>query len=188
MWKYLFNFPPDISEILTKLTTYNGFVPQGAKNSSYIANLILWHIEPQLCQLFENKGYVYTRLVDDISISSSREITSEEKTFIIENIISMLYKADLKANRKKLKITKNNKKMCLHNLNVNRDKPSIPKSERNRIRAAVHECEKQAKLNRSSKKYKELYNSTVGRLNIYCNLHPNSGSNLKQRLDLIKPH
>jgi len=37
MWKSFFHFQPDVASVLTKLTTYNGFIPEGASTSPAIA-------------------------------------------------------------------------------------------------------------------------------------------------------
>ena len=39
IWQNFFRFPPGIAEELTRLTTYDGRLPQGAPTSSYLANL-----------------------------------------------------------------------------------------------------------------------------------------------------
>lgn len=41
IWQHFFHFPPDLAIILTKLTTHEGRLPQGAPTSSYLANLAL---------------------------------------------------------------------------------------------------------------------------------------------------
>lgn len=78
IWKYFFHFSDEVSQILTKLTTFNGFVPQGASTSPYIANLIFWDTEPQLEEALTAKGFTYSRLVDDITVSSSKQISGKD--------------------------------------------------------------------------------------------------------------
>ena len=48
MWQHFFCFPPDVASLLTRLTTYKGFVPQGARTSTHIANTVFWDIEPEV--------------------------------------------------------------------------------------------------------------------------------------------
>ena len=74
MWKYFFNFSTEVAELLVKLTTYVGFIPQGASTSSAISNLIFWNKEPELEFSLRQKGYIYSRYVDDITVSISHRV------------------------------------------------------------------------------------------------------------------
>ncbi len=71
MWQHFFHFPKEVAEVLTNLTTYQGIVPQGAKTSSYIANLIFWDKEPQVESQLRQLGLRYSRFVDDVTVSSA---------------------------------------------------------------------------------------------------------------------
>lgn len=86
VWKHQFNFSDTVAEILTKITTYSGQLPQGWKTSSYIANLALLPIEAHLVELLENKGYSYSRFIDDITVSSPTFISPQEK-----NLLFLIY-------------------------------------------------------------------------------------------------
>lgn len=76
----------------------------------------------------------------------------------------------------------------LHRLNVNSDQASMPKSEREKIKSAVYQCEKLYITEPSSEEYKSLFNSTQGRVNSLSRLHKDQGDKLKLRLMKIKPH
>jgi hypothetical protein len=41
IWKIFFGFSDKVARYLTKLTTKDGLLPEGAKTSSYLANLVL---------------------------------------------------------------------------------------------------------------------------------------------------
>jgi hypothetical protein len=88
VWKYFFKFPNDVAEILTKLTTYNGAILEGAPTSSAVANLVFWDREPNLEYELRLKGYVYSRYVDDISVSFTTQIEKKE----LQKITSKIYK------------------------------------------------------------------------------------------------
>jgi hypothetical protein len=78
IWLKFFKFHPDVAELLTKLTTKDGALPQGAIPSSYLANLVLWRVEPALHANLQKLGLRYSRYVDDIAISSDHDIGKEE--------------------------------------------------------------------------------------------------------------
>ncbi|MGZ8172820.1 MULTISPECIES: reverse transcriptase family protein [Methylobacter] len=74
IFQYFLKFPPDVSEILTKLVTYRGKVPQGGCTSSYIANLIFYDTEYLLVSELRKHDIQYSRLLDDITLSSQKNL------------------------------------------------------------------------------------------------------------------
>ncbi|MDF7670675.1 reverse transcriptase family protein [Orbaceae bacterium ESL0721] len=187
VWCGFFKFSKEVSEYLAELITYNGKLIQGGKASSYICNLIFWSRESELAEYLSKKGLKYTRYIDDITVSANRIITSKEKTDIIRRIYSLLKSVGAKPNRKKHKIMPRNKKQTVHNLNVNRDKPSMAKNKRNKIKAAVFECESIFKDSSNSDEYLKLFNQTMGRVNHMKRIHPIAGDILQKRLKLVTP-
>lgn len=187
IWKNIFHFPEDVSELLSELVTYKGSLVQGCVVSSYIANLVLWRTEPELVLNLSKKGFLYTRYVDDISISSKRPFTTEEKTAIIKNIHTMLKSIGVKLNRRKHEIMPRNSRQKIHRINVNSSQATMPKKERDKVEAAVHQCEQQYKNYFATDEYKKLFNSTLGRVNTLSRLHEKQGILLKERLDKVRP-
>lgn len=187
VWRRLFKFPPEVAEVLTKLTTLNGSVPQGAPTSSYLANLLFWDVEPQLVSELESRGITYSRYVDDISISAERHLTPKEKTEIIRLVYGMLFKKGIKPNRKKHSVANSAKKMVVHGLNVNSKKPTLPKDERQKIRAAVHQCKIQFSINGESQEYVKLHERIVGRVQRLNRLQPSIAQPMLKQLAMISP-
>ena len=187
MWVGVFGFSNPVSDCLAELVTMNGYVVQGAKTSSYICNLILWNREAILVSRFKSKGLVYTRYVDDITVSSKYQLSREEKSDIIGSIYSMFKSIGVEPNRRKHKIMPRNKKQEVHGVNVNRNKPSMPKAKRKQIRAAVHRCELEYECDPCSDDYISLFNSVAGKVNCMGRMHKNEANKLKIRLSKIKP-
>lgn len=48
IWHRFFRFPPPVATQLTKLTTKDGLVPQGAKTSALLSNLVFLDEERRL--------------------------------------------------------------------------------------------------------------------------------------------
>jgi Reverse transcriptase (RNA-dependent DNA polymerase) len=187
MWKFFFNFPDCVADTLTKLTTYKGFVPQGAKTSSYIANLIIWETEPKLEEELRKRGFVYTRYVDDITVSTSRYVSNDDKEFVTSMVYKMLLSIGVIPNRGKRSIVTSSKRMTIHNVNVNSRKPTLSRNERNNIRALVKQCEIIAEHDRFSESYRKLYNSTSGRVSKMSRLHEVAAKKYRERLRQIRP-
>lgn len=79
IFKYLLKFEEKVSAMLADLVTFEGKLPQGAVTSSYIANLIFYEKEYKIVSGFRQQGLIYTRLLDDITVSSQKKLTDEKK-------------------------------------------------------------------------------------------------------------
>ncbi|MCB9458113.1 MAG: RNA-directed DNA polymerase [Anaerolineaceae bacterium] len=187
IWRLFFRFPKHVSQMLTKLTTYNGFLPQGAPTSPGLANLAFWDIESKLVEGMNAKGFVYTRFVDDVTISSERKVQMDELAPIIASIFGMFRNRGVKANRNKIHISTSGHEMLVHNLNINSGVPTIPKRERGRIRAAVKDCEITYTEIIQTEVYKKLWHSTLGRVNYLNHFHPTEAQKYHQRLQAVRP-
>jgi len=187
IWRRLFNFTPEVANALTKLTTLNGSVPQGAPTSSYLANLIFWDVEPSVVANLSNLGITYSRYVDDITLSTNRRLSHEEKTEVIKLIYGMCLKKGIKPNRKKHVIMNNSQKMTVHGLNVNSKVPTLSKYERQNLRAAVYQCKLEFQSDGYTQEYKKLYEKTVGRIQRLNRLQPSQAKPLLFQLKEIEP-
>jgi hypothetical protein len=63
------NFRRDAAALLTRLTTFDGQVPQGAPTSTPLANLVLLKLDRRFMRLAELHDFRYTRWVDDLTFS-----------------------------------------------------------------------------------------------------------------------
>tara|TARA_R110000823_G_scaffold32147_1_gene90799 strand:+ start:1611 stop:2183 length:573 start_codon:yes stop_codon:yes gene_type:complete len=188
MWQYFFCFSPDVASVLVRLTTRQGFLYQGASTSSYIANLIFWDVEPELATLLREKGYTYSRFVDDVTVSTNRSMSNSDKRRVIAMIYGMFMKKGCKPNRRKHKLYTLREPAMVHNLNVNAGRATLNKKERARIRAAVKECSLRFPGEGSRADYLDLFQSTRGRVARLKRLHPGEGARLMAQLLKVKPN
>lgn len=79
IWKNFFGFSDDVADCLTRLTTKDGALPQGAITSSYLANLAFWRDEPQIQAYLARLGVTYSRYVDDLALSSKRLLLPKKR-------------------------------------------------------------------------------------------------------------
>ena len=188
VWRGFFRFPDDVSAMLTSLTTYQGHLPQGAPTSSYMANLVMWDIEPELQLKLHELGFTYSRYVDDISISCSHAASGDELRFVQDTLRSTLSLKGLALNPSKQTVSNSSSRMAVHNINVNKRRPTKSKKERDQIRAAVRKCEvRSQELGRDSKEYQILYGSTYGRVSEMSRLHTAEARKLFDRLNAVEP-
>ena len=182
-----FHFSKIVAEYLTALSCYKCFLVQGSKISSYICNLVLWNRECNFADELKHKGLTYSRYVDDITISSNRKISNSELSNIIRKLVNMLKSIGVKVNRKKQKFMFKGKEQKIMNLNIVGRKVSIPKEERNKVRAMVYKCEKLFSANSDAYEYSRFYNSTMGKINFVGRLHKNFALKMKERLRKVAP-
>ncbi len=187
IWKYLFHFSPQIAELLTQLTTYEGCLPQGWKASGYLANLAFWEREPKFVDWLESQGYAYSRFADDVDVSSTSRMDNAAKTAIISELYRMLRACGYNPKRTKHKIMTSGHQMEVTGINVNRERLSLPKSYRKAVRAKVFGLEKKSAHQRSTKEYCKDWRSAVGQANHVRRFHQRTGEQLLQRLAPIKP-
>jgi retron-type reverse transcriptase len=187
IWTRFFHFPETVARLLTRLTTFNGVLPQGAPTSPGLANLAFWDIEPAVVDGLRRNGFTYTRYVDDVTVSSTRFTTMQELEPIFETVFGMFRSKGVKPNRKKIDISTSGYSMLVHNLNINSGVPTIPRNERSRIRAAVRECEKNYPDHKQSKDYEELWTSTLGRVNYMSQFHSTEAQTYHKRLQAVRP-
>lgn len=183
-----FHFSKIVAEYLTALSCYKGFLVQGSKVSSYICNLALWNRECVFADDLKRKGLTYSRYVDDITISSNRKISNSELSNIIRKLVNMLNSIGVKVNRRKQKFMFKGNKQKIMNLNIAGRKASIPKEERNKVRAMVHKCEELFSTNTDACEYSNFYNSTMGKINFVGRLHKDFAFKMKERLEKIAPN
>lgn len=188
IFRKLLRFPEEVSNILTDICCHEGSVIQGALTSSYIASAVLFELEPTVVKKLHDKGLTYTRLVDDITISSKK--FGYEFSYAERIVIDMLYNKGLPTNNAKTEILNtSSSELLVHGLRVNFKEPRLPSKEVGKIRASVKHLEVFAQDSefRTSRKYRTLYNKSLGRVNRLQRLGHNQHSTLLSRLLRIEP-
>ena len=135
VFQHCCHFPPDTSEFLAKLCTHNGFLVQGSPVSGHLANLVFFFIEPKVVAWLKNRGLTYSRLYDDINISSKERNFHKEISQIKAAIYNMFDSVGVKANLAKRKIMSSSNRVVIHNITANTEKlsPSLKKISNVRI-------------------------------------------------------
>ncbi len=182
IWNKFFGFSEDVSTMLTKLTTKDGQLPQGAKTSSFLANLAFWKYEYKIYDEFSKYGLVYSRYVDDITISSKVYLDKSDKTKVIKKVYGMLSSHGYKAKRKKHDISTSGKRMAITKLTVNSDHPSLTAKERSSIRAAVYQLENKPKMTPKD------FNIVSGLVSKLTRMHKKEGEKLRARLRILREY
>jgi retron-type reverse transcriptase len=180
IWHRFFTFPPRVADCLTKLTTKDGSLPQGAKTSPLLANLVFWQEEPGLELALRRRGIVYTRLVDDITCTADMDLTRDEVKWVIAKIRAMVATLGFRLKQGKETIVDASRRMIATKLVVN-VKVALPSERRSKIRAAVNAFEISTRANGGAVSDKN-FNRVSGQLSYLTQYHPAEGKILRARL------
>ncbi len=190
LYRFLLKFPTDVAELLTRLTTLNGHVPQGACTSSYIANLIFFNSEYKLVSSLRGQGVVYTRLLDDVTLSSKISIGHDKKSEYIKQVAALFRKSGLRINSKKTKIENSADKDADYKVTgvwVGHGLPKLRKADRRYIRQMVWICEREHEKSSTSQAYHDLWNKTSGYVAKLSRFEHSQSKSYRFRLSLILP-
>lgn len=184
----LLKFPPLVAASLTNICTFESHLIQGALTSSFLANLCLHDVESFVVDRLTKKNLIYTRFVDDITISS--KTAKYDFSYALSIVEAMLTAKDLPLNTQKTKIYfSSSSPLTVHGLRICFAEPRLPSDEVRRIRASVKNIETIAyeRSYRMTHAYRHDYNRCMGRVNKLARLKHNQHQPLVERLRKIPP-
>lgn len=191
IFQHFCNFPPEVSKLLAALTTRNGSVPQGACTSSHLANLVFFDLEHRIVSEFNNKKFVYSRLLDDICVSSKALIKPKDVTATINKVAALLASKGFSIRKDKTRITSDSNPkdlMEITGLWLNRGAPRAKPEDRKNIRAEMHRCENKFLLSRTAPDYHKEHDSLSGRVAKLTYLEHHEAASYRDKLRAILPH
>jgi len=183
-----FKYSALVSEVLADICCHNGALIQGALTSSYLATLSLYEVEGRTVERLSKKNLRYTRLVDDITVSS--RIAGYNFDYAKALIEEMLMDMDLPMNTSKTRVQYNSTvPLTVHGLRVAFKEPRLPGDEVRKIRAAVHSIELMAREPhyRTSHPYRKDFNRCMGRVNKLSRVGHQQHLPLVKRLRKVVP-
>ncbi len=176
MFKREFGCGRDNAWLLTRLTTIDGQLPQGAPTSTAIANLLLAStVDRPLEELAQNQGVTLTRFVDDFAISGTNAAA------LVNSGAKAVSRIGLRVHRgpRKLRIMPSSGPQWITGLNVNsKDGPSIPLAVRHRVRAAIFQLD-----SLPPDQIIKAIRSIEGRIRYVSQFNPGSGLRLTRQLN-----
>lgn len=135
-----YGFGRDVASILTKLTTWQGLLPQGAPTSPVLANLLLVkRVDEPLEAKASSEQIRYTRFVDDLTFSGNnpRKMINHAAR-LLSRLGLPVHRHKPFAERSKLKITSRSRDPMVTGLSVQGTKRlSVPMHARELIRKAI---------------------------------------------------
>lgn len=190
IFKNLCNFTDEVTEILVKLTTLNGSVPQGACTSSHLANLVFHDQEHRVVRELRQKGICYTRLLDDICLSASKELPKNKVTELVNKVGALVRHYKFKLHPKKTSVASAGNPESLMEVTglwLNRGQPRVRRKERIDIRNEAWQCQLAAKVSISDPAYHVQHNRVLGKLSKLSYLGHFEATELGRRMKKILP-
>lgn len=140
----------EVAWLLTRLTTLNAQLPQGAPTSTAVANLVLTlAVDEHVAALAQENGTVNTRFVDDIALSGNdpQSLINPTVRALSRKRLPIWRKSAKYQSRLKFKVTPNSQRQEVTGLVVNATSgPSVPKRYRDGVRAAIFQLRNIADL------------------------------------------
>ncbi len=127
----------EAAALLTRLTTHEGGLPQGAPTSPRLSNLVNFHLDAVLAAFAARRRAAYTRYADDISISFAKDRPRRVRGALQKVRAVLKAKGYRMHGRKKLSIRRRHQRQVVTGLVVN-DHVALPRRTRRLLRAMRH--------------------------------------------------
>ena len=134
VWSDLLNCSPKISGLLTKLTTFERHLPQGAPNSTMLANLVLYSCDSAIRNECSRRNIQYSSWIDDLAFSSA------DPRPVISIVIRVLREHGFRISRKKLEIVGPGARKILNGIVLGRGF-GVPPDRLSRMRSAIYKLQ-----------------------------------------------
>ena len=171
-----------VSNLLAKLCTRDGHLPQGAPTSPYLSNIFFKKSDDTIIRYCLDNHIKYTRYADDLSFSGNFD--ENELLSIVKEAISSL---ELTLNPKKTKLMKPSERQTVTGIVVN-EKPQVVFHKRNKIRQELYYIKKYglaSHMDRKRIKRKGYVEHLLGKVNFVLQINPNDKEFTGYKEDLI---
>jgi len=135
VWSRILGCSPTVASLLTKLTTFNRHLPQGAPTSPILANLFIWSVDGQIRDTCAELGVEYSTWIDDLAFSG------EKARDVIQVVVEALHQSGLRLSHKKIKIMGRSQSKTLTGTRLGKTSLRAPKEICDRARAGIHNLE-----------------------------------------------
>ena len=124
---------PAAVDLLVKIVTRGGTLPQGAPTSPAITNIALRRVDGILHKACTRVGIRYTRYADDLTFSGADGPVQR----IVPLVRDVLQPVGLELHPDKTHVYRSGRRQLVTGLVVN-DRPNLPRRDRRKLRAAAH--------------------------------------------------
>lgn len=173
IWSDLLGCAPPVAALLTRLTTFDRHLPQGAATSPLLANLCIWMIDEPIRQACKQLGVVYSTWIDDLAFSGQRARA------LIEIAADTLIVNGLRISRKKIHIMGPRATKVITGTRLGADGMRAPNEKLSRIRSGIFKFELGLVSSAETEKY---IKGLVGQLRFVHQLCPKDAVRYARKL------
>ena len=173
VWRELLGCSPRISSLLTKLTTFERHLPQGAPSSTMLANLVLYSCDGPIRIECVRLKIRYSSWVDDLAFSS------ENPRPVVNLVASSLQKNGFRISRKKLEIVGPGSRKVLNGVLLGQQL-SVPPDRLARIRSGIHKLRQGRVMASDVARYVQSLRGSIAQI---ASINPIKGKALREELD-----
>lgn len=177
-----FQCSPDVSRICTKVATFRHHLALGLITSPILADQILRRVDSRVAGACAKMGLVYTRYVDDITVSGNFDLEKSGVPALVERILAQ---DGFRANPNKYKFGRLNDGLTITNLRPVNGHLDV---RREYLDELVRQLEDAASLARGDKFDGPYYTSgqILGRVRFVCWVNPGRQRELIKRFRSIR--
>ena len=124
-------FSEEVAALLTKLTTIEHRLPQGAPSSPIIANLVMRPVHRELDRIARAFDLHWTMYVDDITLSGPRAASA------VQSVVRAVQRAGFAISHRKVHVMANSRRQSVTGVVVNRGSASAGRPRLEEIRQAT---------------------------------------------------
>jgi RNA-directed DNA polymerase len=132
VWANILGCSPAVASLLTKLTTFDRHLPQGAPTSPVLANLFIWSIDGQIRDACAQLGVEYSTWIDDLAFSG------DKARDVIQVVVRTLKRNGLRLSHQKIKIMGGSESKLLTGTRFGSRSLRAPREMCDRARAGIH--------------------------------------------------
>ncbi|MFZ2657667.1 MAG: reverse transcriptase family protein [Victivallales bacterium] len=125
--------PAQTAKDIASTCTLDGYLPQGAPTSPFLANIAVKGMDVRLAALAKKYDATYSRYADDLCFSSDNVKLNE----MLPAVNFVVKQCDYRLNDKKTRVMRRGRRQIVTGIVVNR-KVNIPRKLRRNIRAGLH--------------------------------------------------
>lgn len=162
IFKNYFGCSTKIASLLTRLTTYRKYLPQGASTSSSLVNLALLKMYESVNEIATTNNASFSAFVDDVCISGDKVDS------VVEEIVKAIQREGYAVRNEKIKIMRNGRHQEITGITVN-IKASVPREKMRTYINAVQD--------------KNSPKKTAGLISYVNSINQKQGRLLKRRVD-----
>jgi hypothetical protein len=135
-WLGRIGWGSDAVDVLARILTYDGGLPQGAPTSPRISSLVNWELDARLTHIANRLGARYTRYADDLTFSFS-----DDNTDALRSLLGLVFHitglSGYQLNSRKTRIWRRHHRQMVTGLVVNQG-ARLPRTTRKWLRAVEH--------------------------------------------------